>query len=211
MIISNEFTVGADLETVWRHLLDMQRVAGCLPGASVTETREDNVFDGTMRLKVGPMTVEYRGRATLKDIDEQTHTAVIELSAREAKGQGTAMATIFNRVEPRDGGTRVRAETDLHITGPQAQFGHGVIEDVGGRVMSEFSRRLERQIEQDQQPEAGGPDRSATARTPQMSGDTAPSSDVLEVGAFLPARVKFVAGLVAGLVLALALLRARRR
>ena len=210
MILNNEFTVAADLDTVWRHLLDIERVAGCLPGATVTSTGEQNTYDGTMRLKIGPMTVEYRGRAALTEVDEQAHTAVIELRAREAKGQRTAMARVFNRVERVDSGTRVRAETDLNITGPQAQFGRGVIEDVGGRVMSEFSRRLEQQIEQDQRPEGQAPAGPGTAQAGEQSPDTADASDVLDAGSFVPARVKLAAGLAAALVLALALRRARR-
>jgi carbon monoxide dehydrogenase subunit G len=146
MILHNDFSVRADIETVWRQLLDMEGVASCLPGASISATDQQNVYDGTMRLKVGPMRVEYRGTAKLSEVDEQSHTAVISLSAREAKGQGSAMATIRNRLEPVDGGTRVVAETDLHITGPQAQFGRGVIEDVGKRVLGEFSQRLEEKI-----------------------------------------------------------------
>ena len=146
MILHNEFTVGAGIDAVWRELLDMESVARCLPGATVTATGEQNVYDGSMRLKLGPMRVEYRGTATLSEVDEQSRTAVISLSAREAKGQGSAMATIRNQLEAVDGGTRVVAETDLHITGPQAQFGRGVIEDVGKRVLGEFSRCLEERI-----------------------------------------------------------------
>jgi uncharacterized protein len=146
VIIENEFTVGADIDTVWRELLDMEGVASCLPGASITGTGEPNVYDGSMRLKIGPMRVEYRGRATLSEVDEANHTAVISLSAREAKGQGSAMATIRNQLSSIEGGTRVSAQTDLQITGPQAQFGRGVIEDVGKRVLGEFSQRLEERI-----------------------------------------------------------------
>ncbi len=146
MIIENEFSVGADIDTVWRELLDMEGVASCLPGATITATDRENVYDGSMRLKLGPMRVEYRGTATMSEVHEEHHTAVIALSAREAKGQGSAMATIRNRLEPVDGGTRVCAQTDLQITGPQAQFGRGVIEDVGKRVLSEFSQRLEQRI-----------------------------------------------------------------
>jgi carbon monoxide dehydrogenase subunit G len=146
VIIENEFTVGADIDTVWRELLDMEGVASCLPGATIHATDTENVYDGSMRLKLGPMRVEYRGTATLSEVDEQNHTSVISLSAREAKGQGSAMATIRNRLSQVDGGTLVTAETDLQITGPQAQFGRGVIEDVGRRVLGEFSQRLEEKI-----------------------------------------------------------------
>ena len=209
MILRNEFTVGADVETVWRHLLDMEGVATCLPGATVNATDEENTYDGTMRLKIGPMKVEYRGRARLQEIDEQQHSAVVSLSAREAKGQGTAIATIHNQLEQVEGGTRVRAQTDLNITGPQAQFGHGVIEDVGRRVMDEFSHRLEQRIAADESGAAEG------LRTPGPAAHELPQSsrvptsdDVLDLGAFVPPSVvKRAAGILVALVLAVLVLR----
>lgn len=212
MIVRNEFTVGADIETVWRHLLDMEGVATCLPGATVTATDEENTYDGTMRLKLGPMKVEYRGRARLHEIDEQRHSAVVSLSAREAKGQGTAIATIHNQLEQVEGGTRVCAQTDLNITGPQAQFGHGVIEDVGGRVMDEFSRRLEVRIAG--RDTAGDTEASGAAPIQERpQGDTASASDdVLDVGAFVPASTlkRGAAAVLTVLVLAVVVLRRRR-
>jgi uncharacterized protein len=235
MILNNEFTVGADVETVWRHLLDMEGVASCLPGATVTATDEENTYDGTMRLKVGPMKVEYRGRAILQHVDEQRHTSVISLEGHEARGQGTAMATIHNQLEEVVGGTRVRAQTDFNITGPQAQFGRGVIEDVGGRVMAEFSRQLERRIAAGDfgssarsgagsgspgtgeiSPAVGqaetppGPGSDARESAPRVAA--AGSDEALDVGAFLPPRVaRGAAGIVAALALALILLWRKRR
>jgi carbon monoxide dehydrogenase subunit G len=212
MILHNEFTVGADLETVWRHLLDMEGVATCLPGAAVTATDEENTYDGTMRLKIGPMKVEYRGRARLQEIDEEQHSAVVSLSAREAKGQGTAMATIHNQLEQVQGGTRVRAQTDLNITGPQAQFGRGVIEDVGRRVMDEFSHRLEQRIAADENGATEGPRAPGAAahELPQSPG-VPTSDDVLDLGAFVPPSVvKLAAGLLVALVLAVLVLRRQR-
>jgi uncharacterized protein len=214
VIIENEFTVGADIDTVWRELLDMEGVASCLPGASITATSADNVYDGSMRLKIGPMRVEYRGTATLSEVDEAQHTAVISLSAREAKGQGEAMATIRNRLEPVAGGTRVTAQTDLQITGPQAQFGRGVIEDVGKRVLGEFSQRLEERIA------GSGPDKPADGSGGSVAGE-GPSAQVpaaapseLDVGALVTSspvvRRAGAAALALGLV-ALALILLRRR
>ena len=156
MKLTNEFTVAADPQTVWQTLLDMEGVAGCLPGATIEATDEENNYEGSMRVKIGPMSVSYRGTATLTEVDEEARRAVISLRAREDKGQGTAMATITNAVKPADGGARVTAETDLHITGAQARFGRGVMEDVAGRVLEEFSSRLERQL-------AGGDAQSADA------------------------------------------------
>lgn len=146
MKLQNEFTVAADVETVWRTLLDMEGVAGCLPGAAIEPGDAENTYNGSMRMKLGAMTVSYRGSATFEEIDDENHRAVISLRAREAKGQGTAMATITNRVEQAEAGAKVTAETDLHITGPQARFGRGVMEDVATHVLSDFSECLERQI-----------------------------------------------------------------
>ena len=131
VILRNEFTVGSDLETVWTHMLDLEVVASCVPGAKIEEIEPPNVYKGAIRVRIGPMTVHYKGQATLLDVDEQARTATILLKAREARGQGSAIATIRNRLEATPDGTRVVAETDLQITGPQAQFGKGVLEDVG--------------------------------------------------------------------------------
>lgn len=219
MIIENEFSVGADIDSVWRELLDMEGVASCLPGATITGTDQENVYDGSMRLKLGPMRVEYRGTATLSEVDEEHHTAVISLSAREAKGQGSARATIRNRLEPVDGGTKVSAETDLHITGPQAQFGRGVIEDVGKRVLGEFSERLEQRI-------TGGPESDAAAESDAPasgSGDgvaaespraQTPAPSELDVGSLVtssPVVRRAGAGALALTVVALVLILLRRR
>ncbi|MBV9423391.1 MAG: SRPBCC family protein [Solirubrobacterales bacterium] len=207
MILNNEFTVAADIDTVWRHLLDMEGVASCLPGATVTATDEKDTYEGTMRLKIGPMRVEYRGRATLRDVDEERHTAVIALNAREAKGQGTAVATIHNQLEEMEGATRVRAQTDLNITGPQAQFGRGVIEDVGGRVMAEFSRRLEERI-------AGGGDAPPDQAPGERAGDAgaAADDDALDVAAFVPQRIVIgAAAVLTAFIVAGLLVRRRRR
>lgn len=212
MIIDDEFTVAADIDTVWRHLLDVERVAGCLPGAVVTATGEENTYDGTMRLKLGPMTVEYHGTATLKDIDEQAHTAVIELRAREAKGQGTASATILNRLEQLNGGsTVVRAQTQLNITGPQAQFGRAVIEDVGARVMKEFSSRLERQIAAAGGTGAAGATRDGDAPPAPLESGRSEADDALDVGALMGRSLARRAGAVAGALLLVVLLLRRRR
>jgi uncharacterized protein len=175
--LTNEFTVGADVETVWRTLLDMAGVAGCLPGATVEATDQENHYSGSMRLKIGPMTVAYEGTATLVEVDEEARRAVISLRAREARGQGTALATITNVLEQMDGGTRVRAETDLRITGPQARFGRGMMEDVAGRVLSEFSSCLERQVAR--------PDESV-AEAPGADEQPAPAAgEALDIGALL--------------------------
>lgn len=146
MLLINEFVVAADVDTVWAHLLDMEGVAQCVPGAKVEEVVPPATYRGRIRLKIGPMTVEYRGEATLLEVDEDAHRATIQMKAREARGQGAALATVRNSLVAVPEGTHVRAETELDITGPQAQFGKGVLEDVGGRILEEFTARLERRI-----------------------------------------------------------------
>ena len=101
VILNHEFTVEGDLETVWRTLLDLERVAGCLPGATIRATADEGRFEGSMKVKIGPMAVTYEGSASFVDINDAEHRAVISLRAREAKGQGTALATDH---EPRRGG-----------------------------------------------------------------------------------------------------------
>ena len=94
MILTHSFTVEGDLETVWRALLDLERVAGCLPGATIRPTADAGRFEGEMKVKMGPMTVTYDGSASFVEVDDAAHRAVISLRAREARGQGTALATI---------------------------------------------------------------------------------------------------------------------
>lgn len=146
MLLTNEFVVAADVDTVWAHLLDMEVVAECVPGAKVEEVVPPATYKGKIRLKIGPMTVEYRGEATLVEVDQDARRATIQMKAREARGQGSALATVRNSLAAVPAGTHVRAETELEITGPQAQFGKGVLEDVGGRILEEFTARLERRI-----------------------------------------------------------------
>ena len=206
MKLTNEFTVGADVDTVWRTLLDMEGVAGCLPGASIEATDEEGHYSGSMRLRIGPMTVAYQGTATLTEVDEAARRAVISLRAREAKGHGTALATITNVVEQIDGGTRVRAETDLRITGPQARFGRGVMEDVAGRVLSEFAGCLERRV---------APSAESVAGTPGADEQPAAAGDALDVGALLSESkvgryARAALPLLAALVAVVLLLRRRR-
>ena len=205
MKLTNEFTVGADVETVWRTLLDMEGVAGCLPGATIKATDQDDTYSGSMRMKIGPMTVAYEGTATLAEVDESAHRAVITLRAREAKGQGTALATITNVVEQTDGGSRVRAETDLRITGPQARFGRGVMEDVAGRMLGDFSGCLARRL-------ASTPEATAGARA--ADGQPIEADEALDLGAVLfrskAGRYALAALPVLAALVAVVLLRARR-
>ena len=155
MKLTNEVLVAAPLEQTWRTLLDVPRVARALPGASIEPNGVEGVYRGTMRVKLGPVTTEYTGAATLEDVDEDERVATFRVQGREARGHGTATATITNRVVPEEGGTRVIVETELAITGRAAQFGRGILEDVASRLLDQFAARLEAEV-------LGGGDASAS-------------------------------------------------
>jgi carbon monoxide dehydrogenase subunit G len=177
MKLHNEFTVDAPIEQAWPVLLDIQRVATCLPGATMEPGGEDGVYRGTMKVKLGPVTTSYKGTVRLEEVDEDTHTARMAASAKEQKGQGTAQAIITNRLEDLGGRTRVVAETDLAITGRPAQFGRGIMEDVAGKMLGEFAKRFEQELlAGDRQPAAGAaagqephPDSALATHTPPAS------------------------------------------
>jgi uncharacterized protein len=157
MKLRNEFVVAAPLEQTWQTLLDLPRVASALPGATI-EPGGNGEHRGSMRLKIGPVTAEYAGTARLEDVDEDAHVASFHVQG--SGGQGTAAATITNRVEEAEGGTRVIVETDLRVTGRAAAFGRGLIEDVSARMLTEFARRLESEILVPTSPRAARADRA---------------------------------------------------
>jgi len=165
------------------------------------------------------MTVDYRGTARLQDVDEDTHTASIAVQAREAKGQGTAAAVISNHLESQNGGTKVTAVTDLNITGRQAQFGRGIMEDVAGTMMSQFAERLEQEL-QKPAAEEGAPSaaEAPAAEAPRAEAAGAPSAEpeeALDVGNVLAStpmvRYGAIGAAILLLIAVIALLTGRRR
>jgi carbon monoxide dehydrogenase subunit G len=146
MRLRNEVVVGAPVEQTWSALLDVPRVAGALPGATIEPAGEAGLYRGTMRVKLGPVSATYEGVARLQEVDEDARVAVFHVQGRERGGQGAAAATITNRLAAADGGTRVEIDTDLNVTGRAAQLGRGLLEDVAARLVSDFAGRLEREV-----------------------------------------------------------------
>jgi uncharacterized protein len=171
MKLQNEFSVNVPLERAWETLLDIQTVAGFLPGAKIEPTDEQGVFKGAMKIRVGPMAVSYEGTARLAAVDEDAHKADIEVRAKEAKGQGTASAVIHNELVQEDGATRVIAVTDLQVTGRQAQFGRGIMQDVAGRMLTDFARRFEAYLT-----DGGATGAAATEAKPEPAPTGAPAA-----------------------------------
>jgi carbon monoxide dehydrogenase subunit G len=146
MQLRNEAVVAAPLADTWEALLDVPRVARALPGATIEPKGVEGAYRGALKVRLGPVTMQYEGVARLQDVDEDEHVATFHLQGREARGHGGATATITNRLFAEDGSTRVVVETDVAVTGRAAQFGRGLLEDVAGRMVEQFTARLEREV-----------------------------------------------------------------
>jgi carbon monoxide dehydrogenase subunit G len=143
MKLKNEVIVPAPLEQTWPLLLDVPRMVRALPGATVEPDGAEGVYRGALKVRLGPVAMEYEGVARLEDVDEDEHVATFRIEGRERRGHGGATATITNRLLPAEGGTRLVVETDLSVTGRAAQFGRGLMEDVAGHLLQRFARGLE--------------------------------------------------------------------
>jgi carbon monoxide dehydrogenase subunit G len=139
--LENTFTVAAPIDEAWKVLLDPERVARCMPGATLDEAEGDE-FKGRVKVKVGPIVVTYQGTAKFVEKDEQAHRAVIDAAGKESRGSGTARATVTTALIERGEQTEVTVVTDLNITGRPAQFGRGVIADVAGKLTDTFATNL---------------------------------------------------------------------
>ena len=146
MKINNEFTVSAPVDQAWNALLDLERIAPCLPGAAIQEEKGDGEYDGTMKVKIGPITANYKGTVKYEETDEANHRAVLQATGRDARGQGTASATITSTLQPEGDQTRVSVETDMKLTGRAAQFGRGIAQDVATKMLNRFAECLEEEI-----------------------------------------------------------------
>jgi uncharacterized protein len=220
MKLEQTFTVAAPVETVWEALIDVERVAPCLPGAEVTEVVGDGTFKGAFVVKLGPTTAAYAGTLKMEDLDADAHVATMSARGTDKRGQGGANATIVSRVteDPDGAGTRVDVDTDFTITGKLARFGRGgMIQDVANRMLKEFAANLEEEVQAGSEHPAVSVDPlavaadpgAAAAAVPVVEGSGAPSPPpAARPGAAQRAPAKPVSGL--SLVLGALLDRIRR-
>ena len=145
MRIHNEITLGTPADELFAFLSDVERVAPCLPGASV-EGREGEDYAGRMKVKVGPINATYQGTMRFVELDKDARRAVMRARAEEVNGQGNAEATITTEVEESGEGSVVRMDTDLQMRGKVAQFGRGAMEKISQRMFSEFARNIEQTL-----------------------------------------------------------------
>jgi uncharacterized protein len=141
MELDNSFSVPVPPDQAWDVLLDVQRIAPCMPGATVDEVDGD-VVHGRIKVKVGPVSLTYRGTAKFTERDPDSHTAVVEASGKETRGAGTASATVRASLAPDESGTLVTMHTTMNVTGRPAQFGRGVMVEIGGKLVEQFAANL---------------------------------------------------------------------
>ena len=142
MELTNSFRVGLPVAEAWAVLTDVERIAPCLPGAHLQEVEGDE-YRGVVKVKVGPITAQYKGKATFQNLDVNNHVAVLRAEGRDTRGQGNANATITATLTPDGDGTAVQVVTDLAITGRVAQFGRGTLADVSTKLLNQFVECLE--------------------------------------------------------------------
>jgi uncharacterized protein len=171
MKINNEFTVGAPIQQAWDTMLNLERIAPCLPGAAIQDEKDEGEYDGTMKVKIGPITANYKGTVKFEEVDEDNHRAVLQATGRDARGQGTASATIVSTLQEEGDGTKISVETDMKLTGRAAQFGRGIAQDVATKMLDQFASCLEEEIM------GGSEEGAAAAATAEPTGEENGSRD----------------------------------
>jgi uncharacterized protein len=145
MELTNDFRVGVPVERAWEVLTDVELIAPCMPGAQLQEVEGDE-YRGVVKVKVGPVSAQYKGAARFVERDEAGHKVVLRAEGRETRGQGNANATITAQLSPEADGTAVSVVTDLTVTGRVAQFGRGVMADVSSKLLGQFVDCLENKL-----------------------------------------------------------------
>jgi uncharacterized protein len=173
--LDNSFTVPVPPEQAWDVLLDVERIAPCMPGASVTSVEGDEIT-GQVKVKLGPLSLSYKGTAKFTEKDQANHAIAIEASGKETRGAGTASATVQAGLKPADdeNHTLVSIHTSLNVTGRPAQFGRSLLPEVSGKLISQFASNLEAMIAAD----SGGagtvaPEEGEAAADPSEAAGTA--------------------------------------
>jgi carbon monoxide dehydrogenase subunit G len=162
MELNNEFEVDRPVAEAWAVLTDVERIAPCLPGAALEEIEGDE-FRGSVKVKVGPITAQYKGKATFVEKDDAAFRAVLKAEGRDSRGQGNAAAMITAQLTDLGGRTKVVVSTDLTVTGKVAQFGRGVMADVSEKLLGQFVTNLEAKVLSQPSPEPAAEPAAAEA------------------------------------------------
>jgi hypothetical protein len=165
MDLHNDFDVAAPVDQVWAYMLDVEKIAPCMPGAELTEVVDDKNWKGKVTVKVGPVSMAFLGTVTVQERDDAAKRVVLKADGRDSRGKGAANALVTAKMEAAGDGTKVSIDTDLTITGAAAQYARGgMIQDISGRLTKEFATCLQANME------ASAPATSAAAAAPAAEG-----------------------------------------
>lgn len=174
--IEERFEVQAPVERVWQYLIDPKRVVHCLPGAELLEQQDEQTFLGAIKVKVGPLSMSYKGKAKFTEINEETHQVRMVGDAREVGGSGSTKVSMLSTVTASaNGGSEVLVSADIDLVGRIVQFGRGMIEEVSRQMFRQFSTCVKQQLEVAEEPAAGEP-QAADAAQPAAASAAAPSA-----------------------------------
>ena len=170
MKLTNVFEVPLAPSEAWALLLDIERIGPCLPGTKITEVVDDRTYKGEVALRLGPVALSFKGKASFEEIDDEGHRARVKAQGADAKGRGGANADVEFHIVPTDGGSKVTIETDLNLSGSIAQYGRGVgiIQATSEQLIGEFAKNLNALLSQSASSD-GGTDGGATAGAPAPS------------------------------------------
>ena len=212
MRIENDMHVSASMEEAWALLTDIPAIAPCLPGAKLID-QDGDTYEGTMKVKVGPIVAEYSGTATVVEMNEADRTVKLTASGRDKRGAGNASADIFASMVEDDGGTTVSIATDLKVAGKVAQFGRGAMADISKKLLGQFAECIEAKLQQadvvdeaETEPETvEAPNDEAEASAPEPEASIDDDDDVLDLmgvagGALAKRLIPAVGGVVAAVI-----------
>jgi carbon monoxide dehydrogenase subunit G len=212
MRIENDMHVSASMEEAWALLTDIPAIAPCLPGAKLIG-QDGDTYEGTMKVKVGPIVAEYSGTATVVEMNETDRTVKLTASGRDKRGAGNASADIFASMVEDGGGTTVSIATDLKVAGKVAQFGRGAMADISKKLLGQFAECIEAKLQQadvvdeaETEPETlEAPNDEAEAPAPEPEVSVDDDDDVLDLmgvagGALAKRLIPAVGGVVAAVI-----------
>jgi uncharacterized protein len=202
MELKNQFRVSVPVDEAWAVLTDLERVAPSMPGAELLEVDGDE-YRGVVKVKVGPITAQYKGTVRMLEKDDEQHRAVLRAEGRDTRGQGNASATITATVAPDGDGSAVSIVTDLSITGKVAQFGRSAMGDISAKLLGQFAESLEADVL------SGGP--GAATSEPEGSTHAPPTAPVDLLGTAGPTVLKRAAPLIVAVGLIVLWWRRRHR
>jgi uncharacterized protein len=211
--LEHSFTVPAGVDDAWRVLVDIERIAPCMPGAALDSVQGED-FTGSVKVKLGPIGLTYKGKARFVDTDEATHRAVIEAQGRDARGNGTAQAKVTATLHADGPSTKVDVVTDLTITGKPAQFGRGVIADVSNKLIGQFADCLAGKLAGEpaqQEPAIAEPASTAPQANAAASAEVPAINLVSSAGPALAKRIAPILIAAVATITAVVVLRRRRR